>query len=123
MTILLVVEDDELNREMLSRRLELEGYQVITADNGATAIKLARSEHPDLILMDIGLPLINGFQATARLKGQPDTAIIPIIAVTAYSASGDRAQCLVAGCDEYETKPIVFGRLFGKIERLVGQAK
>ena len=120
MAKLLVVEDDDLNREMLSRRLQLEGYQVIAADNGATAIKLARSERPDLILMDMGLPLLNGFQATARLKAQPETARIPIIALTAFSGSADRAECLAAGCDEYETKPIAFVQLFSKIEALLG---
>jgi CheY-like chemotaxis protein len=120
MPTLLVVEDDVMIRDMVSRRLLQEGYQVLTAVNGAAAIIRARSERPDLILMDMALPLINGFQATERLKALPDTARIPIIALTAFSTTSDRAECLAAGCDEYESKPIVFVRLFKKIEAFLG---
>ena len=96
-----------------------QGYQVITAVNGAVAIMRARSEHPDLVLMDIGLPLLNGLQATERLKALPQTWTIPIIALTAFTMTGDREKCLAAGCDEYESKPIVFGRLLTKIQALL----
>ena len=119
MTKLFVVEDDAMIRDMLSRRLQHEGYQVITAVNGAVAIMRARSEHPDLVLMDMGLPLISGYQATARLKALPETWTIPIIALTAFTMTGDREKCLAAGCDEYESKPIVFDRLLTKIQALL----
>jgi two-component system cell cycle response regulator DivK len=118
-TKLFVVEDDAMIRDMLSRRLQHEGYQVITAVNGAAAIMRARSEHPDLVLMDMGLPLISGYQVTARLKALPETAVIPIIALTAFTMTGDREKCLAAGCDEYESKPIVFERLLTKIQALL----
>jgi CheY-like chemotaxis protein len=121
MTKLLVVEDDAMIRDLLNRRFQAKGYQVITAVNGATAIICARSERPDLILMDMGLPLLNGFQTTERLKAQPDTARIPIIALTGFATTGDRLKCLAAGCDEHESKPIAFVRLFSKIEALCGQ--
>jgi two-component system cell cycle response regulator DivK len=119
MTTLLVVEDDAMIRDMLSRRLRLEGYQSITAVNGIEALARAQSEHPDLVLMDIGLPLLNGLQATQRLKTMPQTRAIPIIALTAFSMTGDREKCLAAGCDEYESKPIVFERLLAKIQTLL----
>jgi two-component system cell cycle response regulator DivK len=121
MATLLLVEDDATIRDMLSRRLQHEGYQVITATNGAAAIMRARSEHPDLILMDIGLPLLNGMQATQRLKAMPQTWTIPIIALTAFSMADDRVKCLAAGCDEYESKPVVFARLLSKIQVFLGQ--
>jgi two-component system cell cycle response regulator DivK len=116
MATLLLVEDDAMIRDIVSRRLQHEGYQVITAVNGAAAVMRARSEHPDLILMDIGLPLLNGLQATERLKALPETWTIPIIALTAFSMASDREKCLAAGCDEYESKPIAFERLFAKIQ-------
>jgi two-component system cell cycle response regulator DivK len=119
MTKLFVVEDDAMIRDMLSRRLQHEGYQVITAVNGAVAIMRARSERPDLVLMDMGIPLISGYQATERLKALPETAVIPIIALTAFTMTGDREKCLAAGCDEYESKPIVFDRLLTKIQALL----
>jgi CheY-like chemotaxis protein len=121
MATLLLVEDDATIRDMLSRRLQHEGYQVITATNGAAAIMRARSEHPDLILMDIGLPLLNGLQATQRLKAMPQTCTIPIIALTAFSMADDRVKCLAAGCDEYESKPVVFARLLSKIQAFLGR--
>jgi two-component system, cell cycle response regulator DivK len=122
MATLLLVEDDAMIRDMLSRRLQREGYQVITAVNGATAILRARSERPDLILMDMGLPLLNGYQATERLRAMPETATIPIIALTAFAMTGDREKCLAAGCDEYESKPIALERLVTKIEAFLGGA-
>jgi two-component system, cell cycle response regulator DivK len=121
MTKLLLVEDDAMLRNLVSRRLEREGYAVVTAGNGAEAIIRARTERPDLILMDIGLPLIDGFQATARIKAMRELCSIPIIALTAFAMTNDRASCLAAGCDEYETKPIAFERLITKIEALLNQ--
>jgi two-component system, cell cycle response regulator DivK len=119
---LLLVEDDTLLRDLASRRLEREGYRVVTALNGAEAIIRTRNERPDLILMDMGLPLLDGFQATARIKGEPGICSIPIIALTAFSTN-DRASCLAAGCDEYETKPIAFERLLNKITALLKPAR
>src|SRR5438552_9334730 len=111
MTRILIVEDDSSIRDMLNRRLAFEGYQVITATDGARAVALARAEIPDLILMDMGLPILNGWQATHRIKMKPETQAIPIIALTAYALPEDRARCIAAGCDEYESKPIEFPRL------------
>lgn len=119
MAKILVVEDDALNREMIMRRLKLEGYDSVSAANGLQAVSVAQSEQPDLILMDIGLPILNGWQATQRIKAAPETTEIPIIALTAYAMREDYAQCLAAGCDEFETKPIDFPRLFGKIRVLL----
>jgi two-component system, cell cycle response regulator DivK len=118
---LLLVEDDAMLRNLVSRRLEREGYHVVMAVNGAEAIIRTRTERPNLILMDMGLPLIHGFQATARIKAEPEICSIPIIALTAFSTN-DRAMCLAAGCDEYETKPIVFERLLSKITMLLKQS-
>ena len=119
MTKILVVEDDMSNREMLARRLEWEGYQVVTAENGAQAIVRAIEEHPDLILMDMGLPVMNGWQATHRIKSTSATHTIPIIALTAFALSSDRDKCLKIGCDDYETKPVDFARLNGKMRALL----
>ena len=119
MATVLVVEDDAAIREILTRRLQQAGYQVLSAVNGIEALARAQSEHPDLVLMDIGLPLISGYQVTTRLKALPETAVIPIIALTAFSMTGDREKCLAAGCDEYESKPIVFARLLSKIQALL----
>src|SRR5262245_57534706 len=116
---ILIVEDDDMNRDMLARHLKWEGYQVIAAANGVQAVALARSEPIDLILMDMGLPIMNGWQATLRLKAAPETQAIPIIALTAYALTEDRAKCLSIGCDEYETKPIEFPRLLAKMRRLL----
>ncbi len=116
---ILIVEDDEMNRDMLARHLKWEGYQVIAAANGVQAVALARSEPVDLILMDMGLPIMNGWQATQRLKAAPETQAIPIIALTAYALMEDRARCLSAGCNDYETKPIEFPRLLAKMKRLL----
>jgi CheY-like chemotaxis protein len=120
---ILVVEDDDMNRDMLARHLKWEGYQVITAANGAQAIALAHSEHIDLILMDMGLPVLDGWQATHRLKQAPATQAIPIIALTAYALTEDRARCFQVGCDDYETKPIDFPRLLAKMQYCLTMVK
>jgi len=120
MTKILLVEDDMLNREMVTRRLAWEGYQVISAEDGATAVALAEAELPDLILMDLGLPILNGWQATQRIKATPSTQHIPIIALTAYALTEDRDKSIAAGCDDYESKPINFARLQAKIQKLLG---
>src|SRR3954447_8264613 len=101
MAKILLVEDDAMNREMVTRRLIWEGYQIITAEDGAQAITLAQSEQPDLILLDMGLPIMNGWQAAQRLKADTSTSAIPIIALTAYALNEDRAKSLEVGCDEY----------------------
>jgi len=119
MATILLVEDDMLNREMVTRRLIWEGYQIITAEDGAQAIALAQSEQPDLILLDMGLPIMNGWQAAQRLKAAISTRAIPIIALTAYALNEDRAKSLEAGCDDYETKPVDFPRLHAKIQALL----
>src|SRR4051812_32832302 len=121
MTKILLVEDDPLNREMMTRRLAWEGYQVISAMDGAAAVDLAEGELPDLILMDIGLPILNGWQATQRIKATPATRHIPIIALTAYVLTEDHDKSIAAGCDDYESKPINFARLQAKIEALLGR--
>jgi two-component system cell cycle response regulator DivK len=123
MTKILLVEDDTLNREMVTRRLTWEGYQVISAEDGATAVALAETELPDLILMDLGLPILNGWQATQRIKATLHTQHIPIIALSAYVLTEDRDKSIAAGCDDYESKPINFARLQAKIEALLGGGK
>src|SRR4029079_3453832 len=119
MSKILMVEDDMSNREMLTRRLEWEGYQVVTAENGAQAIVRAIEEQPDLILMDMGLPVMNGWQATHRIKSTSATHKIPIIATTDFPLSSHRDKCLRIGCDDYETKPVDFARLNGKMRALL----
>ena len=122
MSKLLLVEDNEMNRDMLSRRLQRRGYQVVMAVDGEEGIRLARSEAPDLILMDMSLPVIDGWEATRRLKAAPETQSIPILAFTAHAMAGDREKALEAGCDDYDTKPIEFSRLIEKIQTLLGVA-
>jgi CheY-like chemotaxis protein len=119
MTKILLVEDDEKNRDMLSRRLQRRGYQVVTAVDGAEGCTLANAERPDLILMDMLMPVLDGYQATRRLKDAAETRTIPVVGLTAYAMTGDREKVLEAGCDDYDTKPIDFGRLLGKIEALL----
>jgi CheY-like chemotaxis protein len=114
--LILLVEDNELNRDMLSRRLAKRGYEVVTAENGAQAISLASSCLPDLILMDVALPDFDGWQATGRLKQDASTAAIPVIALTAHALPSDRQRAFEAGCDDYETKPVEFSSLIAKIE-------
>ena len=112
---ILLVEDNEMNRDMLSRRLARKGFEVVIAVDGEEAVRMAESETPALILMDMSLPVIDGWEATRRLKAQAVTKAIPIIALTAHAMSGDREKCLEAGCDDYDTKPIEFKRLLEKI--------
>ena len=117
---LLYVEDNEMNRDMLSRRLQRRGFQVLIAVDGEQGLSIAASEKPDLILMDMSLPVVDGWEATRRLKAAPDTQAIPIIGLTAHAMSTDRDKCLEAGCDDYDTKPVELERLLEKIERLLG---
>lgn len=118
---LLLVEDNEMNRDMLSRRLERKGYEVVMAVDGQQGVEMAISEHPDLILMDMSLPVLDGWEATRRLKAQDSTRAIPVIALTAHAMAGDRDKAIEAGCDDYDTKPIELPRLLAKIETLLGQ--
>ena len=119
MAKILLVEDNELNRDMLSRRLIRRGYQVVMAVDGEEAFTSAAREQPDLILMDMSLPKIDGWEATRRLKADPSLCAIPVIARTAHAMAGDRERALEAGCDEFDTKPIEFERLLAKMERLL----
>jgi CheY-like chemotaxis protein len=116
MAKILLVEDNELNRDMLSRRLQRRGYEVIVAGDGLEGIAMARVEPVDLILMDMSLPVLDGWQATRELKADPCTQTIPVIALTAHAMPGDREKALQAGCDDYDTKPVEFARLVDKIE-------
>jgi CheY-like chemotaxis protein len=116
---ILVVEDDEMNLDMISQMLELKGYRVLGAVDGLDGINVARTEVPDLILMDINLPEIDGWEATRRLKAEPATRYIPVVALTAHAMVSDRDKALQAGCDDYETKPIDFQRLLSKMETLL----
>ena len=119
MSKILLVEDNEDNRDMLSRRLTKKGYEVVCAADGAQGVEMARSDAPQLILMDMSLPVLDGWEATRRLKADPATQSIPIIALTAHAMSGDREKALAAGCDDYDTKPIELPSLLGKIEALL----
>jgi CheY-like chemotaxis protein len=116
---ILLVEDNEMNRDMLSRRLQRKGYSVVTAEDGEKGLMMARSEMPDLILMDISLPLMGGWEVTRLLKAEDATRHIPIIALTAHAWVTDREKALEAGCDDYDTKPVEFTRLSEKIENLL----
>lgn len=116
MATLLLVEDNEMNRDMLSRRLIRRGYEILMAVDGQQGIELARDRKPDLILMDMSLPVMDGWTATGLLKNEPATASIPVIGLTAHAMAGDREKCLKAGCDDYDTKPVDFVRLLEKIE-------
>ena len=119
----LLVEDNEMNRDMLSRRLERRGYQVVLALDGQQGVDLARAEAPDLILMDMSLPVLDGWEATRQLKAAPETRTIPIIALTAHAMSSDRDKALAAGSDDYDTKPIELPRLLEKIEALLSPGR
>ena len=123
MAKILVVEDNEMNRDMLTRRLQRRGYEVLIALDGAQGLAMAQSESPALILMDISLPVLDGWEATRRLKMAPETKSIPVIALTAHAMSGDRERCIEAGCDDFDTKPVEIARLVGKIETLLNQSK
>jgi CheY-like chemotaxis protein len=116
---LLLVEDNETNRDMLSRRLARRGYEVLCAVDGAEGVSLAQARVPDLILMDMSLPVLDGWEATRQLKALPQTRSIPILALTAHAMAEDRAKALEAGCDDYDTKPIELARLLSKIETLL----
>jgi two-component system cell cycle response regulator DivK len=120
MAKILLVEDNEMNRDMLSRRLERRGYEVVIAVDGQQGVELAQSTTPDLILMDMSLPVIDGWEATRQLKSMDRMKTVPIIALTAHAMSGDREKALEAGCNDYDTKPIELPRLLGKIEALLG---
>jgi two-component system cell cycle response regulator DivK len=117
---ILLVEDNEMNRDMLSRRLLRRGYEVVMAVDGQQGVDLAGSIAPDLILMDMSLPVIDGWEATRRIKANEATKKIPVIALTAHAMSGDREQALAAGCDDYDVKPIDLARLLPKIEKFAG---
>jgi len=119
MTKILLVEDSEMNRDMLARRLAKRGYEVVIAVDGGQAVALAQTEAPDLILMDMNLPVLDGSEATRQLRAAPATRSIPVIALTAHAMAGDREKALEAGCDDYDTKPIELERLLGKIEALL----
>ena len=123
MAKVLLVEDDEMNRDMLARRLVRRGFEVVSALNGKQGVDLARSEKPDIILMDMSLPIMDGWEATRCVKSDDATRSVPVIALTARAMSGDREKAIEAGCDDYDTKPVEFDRLIGKIERLLGNEK
>jgi two-component system, cell cycle response regulator DivK len=116
---ILVVEDDEMNRDSLTRLLRRRGYELLTAHDGAEGVMVGQSEMPDLILMDMSLPVLDGWEATRRLKATPKTQAIPIIALTAHAMAADRDKALAAGCDDYDSKPIDLKRLLPKIEALL----
>ena len=117
---ILLVEDNEMNRDMLSRRLQRKDFEVVMAVNGQEGVQMASSESPDLVLMDLSLPVMDGWEAIRRLKNDPATATLPIIALTAHAMAGDEARAREAGCDDYDTKPVNFKRLMGKIESFLG---
>ena len=116
---ILLVEDNEMNRDMLSRRLIRKGYEIVCAEDGGTGVEMATSESPDLILMDMSLPVLDGWEATRRIKADPTTKSVPVIALTAHAMDGDEQNALAAGCDDYDTKPVDLKRLLGKIEALL----
>ena len=118
---ILLVEDNEYNREMLAKRLERAGFDVATAVDGRQGLAMAGSESPDVIQMDLDLPEIDGWEATRRLKMSPATSSIPVIALTAHAMQQDLKKAVLAGCDQYETKPVMFGRLVGKINGCIGK--
>jgi CheY-like chemotaxis protein len=120
---ILLVEDNEMNRDMLSRRLIRKGFEVLIATDGQQGIEKTQSESPDIVLMDMSLPVVDGWEATRRLKAAAETKHIPIIALTAHAMSGDREKTIEAGCDDYDTKPIELPRLLSKIEALLNSAK
>ena len=122
MTTILIVEDNEMNRDMLSRRLERKGYKVLIAVDGEKGLEVARANTPDLILMDMSLPVVDGWEATRRLKADERLKHTPVVALTAHAMANDCDKALEAGCDDYDTKPIELARLLGKIEALLAAA-
>ncbi|HEY8233649.1 MAG: response regulator [Vicinamibacterales bacterium] len=121
MARILLVEDNDMNRDMLSRRLQRKGHDVLLAADGMQAILMAESEAPDLILLDMSLPVIDGWEAARRLKASPATARVPIVALTAHAMAGDREKALAAGCDDYDTKPVDFLNLTAKIDKILSR--
>jgi CheY-like chemotaxis protein len=121
MTTILIVEDNEMNRDMLSRRLERKGYTVLIAVDGESGLEVARANTPDMILMDMSLPVVDGWEATRRLKADDRLKHIPVIALTAHAMANDRDKALEAGCDDYDTKPIELPRLLAKMDALLGR--
>ena len=119
---ILLVEDNEMNRDMLSRRLQRKGYDVLIAMDGEQGVAMARAEQPDLILMDMSLPVLDGWEATRKIKADPSVAAVPVMALTAHAMAGDQERCVAAGCDDYDTKPVDLARLLGKIELLLRRA-
>ena len=117
---ILLVEDNEMNRDMLSRRLQRRGYEVMTAVDGESGLTMTKAEMPALVLMDMSLPGLDGWEATRQLKADPATRAIPVIALTAHAMAGDREKALAVGCDDFDIKPIDLDRLLGKIEALLG---
>ena len=117
---ILLIEDNELNLDMLSRRLERKGFTIISATDGVSGIEKANKENPELIIMDLSLPILNGWDAAKKLKENNETMSIPIIALTAHAMKGDKEKAISAGCDEYDTKPVNFERLLGKISKVTG---
>jgi CheY-like chemotaxis protein len=122
MAKVLLVEDNEMNRDMLSRRLMRQGFEVVVAVDGQAGVDAARTGRPDIVLMDMSLPVLDGWEATRQLKASEATRTIPVIALTAHAMAGDRQQALDAGCDDYDTKPIELPRLLEKMRRLLGEA-
>ena len=120
MAKILLVEDNEMNRDMLSRRLERRGHEVVCAVDGAEGVALAQREGPALILMDMSLPVLDGWEATRRVKADPATKAIPVIALTAHAMAEDKEKSLAAGCDDFDTKPVELPRLLAKIQALLG---
>ena len=118
---ILVIEDNEMNRDMLTRRLTRKGFEAIAATDGREGIETARKTHPDVILMDMSLPVLDGWEATRQIKADPEMRGIPVIALTAHAMAGDRERALAAGCDDYDTKPIEFPSLLAKIEALLAK--
>ncbi len=119
---ILLVEDNEENRDALSRRLVRRGYEVVHAGDGAQGVALARSERPDLVLMDLNLPLMDGWEATRQIRATPETGAVPVIALTAHAITGDREKALAAGCSDYHTKPVELPRLLEQMEALLKKA-
>lgn len=122
MPTILLVEDNEMNRDMLSRRLQRKGYVVLIATDGEQGVAVAQAEQPDLILMDMSLPVLDGWEATRQIKADPAISAVPVIALTAHAMAGDHEKCVAAGCDDYDTKPVDLARLLGKIELLLQRA-
>jgi CheY-like chemotaxis protein len=121
MVKILLVEDNEMNRDMLSRRLVRKKFEVVIAVDGVEGVEMSISEAPNIIIMDMSLPELDGWEATRRIKANPETKSIPVIAMTAHAMTGDREKCLQAGCDDYDTKPVELSRLLDKIKNLISK--